>query len=249
MAQANLSKVMDFVFRYEGGYVNDPRDPGGATNLGITKRVLEAYRGRTVSIQEVKDLKRAEAESIYEKNYWKPILGDDLPIGVDLAAMDVSVNSGPGKARQWYVAARAASSQPIEQIKIICSRRLSFMHGLRTWSHFGKGWAARVSACEAKAIAMASIANGVHQNTTIQTLVTEANVSSAKVTKTTRAASASGGGSAVVVADAASSGHTSKIITFVMIAALVSMCIVLVIKAMQHQQRVDAMNAEAKGVV
>jgi hypothetical protein len=247
--QTNVGPVLDFVFKYEGGFVNDPRDPGGATNLGITKRALEAFRGHSVSVDDVRALKRPEAELIYIKNYWKPINGDSLPVGVDLAAMDVSVNSGPGKATKWYSEAKAVSSMPLEQIKIICAKRLSFMQGLRTWSHFGKGWAARVSACEAKALVMAGKALSLHPNTMTKELVIESDKSKTKSSKAAKGAAASGGGGAITTADAATSGHTGKVIAFIMIAALVGMCVVLVIKAMQHQQRADAMDTEAKGVV
>jgi lysozyme family protein len=190
-----------------------------------------------------------QADAIFKTEYWDTIGGDAMPMGVDLVSFDVSVNSGSGKARQWYVDARAASQQPLEQIRTICTRRLSFMHGLRAWSQFGKGWAARVSACEAKAIVMASKALSLHPNTTIQTLGVEAGASKTKATKTAKVAVVSGGGGAVTTADAATAGHTGKVIAFIMIAALVGMCVVLVIKAMQHQQRAEAMDTEAKGVV
>ena len=247
MGQENLSKVLNFVFRYEGGYVNDPRDPGGATNLGVTKRALEVYRGHSVSTQDVKNLTRAEAEAIYEKNYWTPIGGGNMPIGVDLAAMDVSVNSGPGKARQWYGEARTASSQPVQQIKAICARRLSFMHGLRTWGHFGKGWAARVGACEATALKMAGSASGLPAVAITQTLQTEANISKAKATKSVRIAVVGATGNVGVAAGASSGNHMSALQIGILVGFFILVIGIAALKAMHANARAKAMTEAIGG--
>ena len=251
--QTNYQDCRAFVRKYEGGFSNIRSDPGnwtgGKVGVGLLKGTKYGVAANSHPHLDIASLTMEQADAIFKTEYWDTIGGDAMPMGVDMVSFDVSVNSGPGKARQWYVDARAASQQPLEQIKTICSRRLSFMHGLRAWSQFGKGWSARVSACEAKAMVMASKALSLHPNTTIQTLSTEAGASKIKASKTAKFAVTSGGGGAVVTTDAATAGHTGKVIAFLMIAALVSMCVVLVIKAMQHQQRADAMDAEAKGVV
>lgn len=251
--QANYSDCRAFVRKYEGGLSIIRSDPGnwtgGKVGVGLLKGTKYGVAANSHPHLDIANLTMAQADAIFKTEYWDTINGDVLPVGVDLAAFDVSVNSGPGKATAWYKEARAAANAPIEQIKIICRRRLSFMHGLRTWSSFGRGWAARVSACEAKALVMAAKALSLHPNTTIQTLVTESGTSKGKASKATKAAVVSGGGGAATTADAATAGHAGKVIAFIMIAALVSMCVVLVIKAMQHQQRADTMDAEAKGVV
>jgi lysozyme family protein len=101
MARNNFGAVLDHVYKYEGGFVNHPKDPGGATNFGITKRTLEEHLGRTVSIEEVRNLGRGVADEIYKKSYWAKVSGDHLPQGFDLVAMDGAVNSGPRRGAKW----------------------------------------------------------------------------------------------------------------------------------------------------
>jgi len=151
------------VFKHEGGYVDHPRDPGGATNLGITHLTLAAHRGRKVTKADVKALGKQEAENIYRKSYWAKVHGDHLPYGLDLVAMDGAVNSGPSRGAKWLQrgvgakadgkiggqtieAARAADVGAIERA---CDARMSFLRGLKHWGTFGKGWSRRVASVEA----------------------------------------------------------------------------------------------------
>jgi lysozyme family protein len=92
--ESNFHRCMDFVFAREGGFVNDPADPGGATNLGITIATLRAWRGHAVSVDDVRHLGRAEAARIYQSWYWHPAWCGDLPAGVDLLVFDAAVNMG-----------------------------------------------------------------------------------------------------------------------------------------------------------
>src|SRR4051794_32468104 len=94
----NLERCFQLVLGSEGGFVNNPADPGGATRWGITQRTLSAWRGHPVSIDDVRDLPQSEAVQIYGEQYAKPIQFDDLPSGLDLAIFDTSVNSGPDRA-------------------------------------------------------------------------------------------------------------------------------------------------------
>ena len=96
--QENFSECLDIILKHEGGFVNHPEDPGGATNLGITKRTLEEFLGKEVTIDLVKNLPKETAARIYKEKYWDSIKGDDLPSGVDLSLFDWGVNSGPSKA-------------------------------------------------------------------------------------------------------------------------------------------------------
>ena len=76
------------VLKHEGGYVNHPRDPGGMTNLGVTKRAWEAYVGHEVDEAAMRALTPDVVKPFYKKMYWDKIKGDDLPPGVDYAAYD-----------------------------------------------------------------------------------------------------------------------------------------------------------------
>jgi len=163
MAASNYPKVMAEVFKHEGGYVDHPRDPGGATNLGITHLTLAAHRGHRVTKADVKALGKQEAENIYRKSYWAKVNGDHLPYGFDLVAMDGAVNSGPSRGAKWLQIGVGATAdgkiggQTIEAarrsdvggIERACDARMSFLRGLKHWGTFGKGWSRRVASVEA----------------------------------------------------------------------------------------------------
>jgi len=153
MAADNFPVCLREVLKHEGGYVDHPRDPGGATNLGVTIGTLSAWLGRPATKAEVKALTVEQVSPIYRKNYWDKMGCDALPKGVDFAVFDPAVNSGPGRARQWYQAGRR--SDPVETIRAICDARMSFLRRLGTFSTFGKGWTRRVAEVRAKAEVMA----------------------------------------------------------------------------------------------
>ena len=92
--ESNFPRIIDFVLAREAGYVNHPKDPGGATNLGITIATLGAWRRHPVSEMDVRRLGRAEAVKIYHRNYWNAARCAELPAGIDLLVMDATVLSG-----------------------------------------------------------------------------------------------------------------------------------------------------------
>lgn len=95
----NIDECLQIVFGEEGGYVNVRTDRGGPTKYGITHRTLARSRGvKSVNAAAVKAMTIEEAEAIYRRSYWGPSGGDVLPVGLDLAAFDFSVNSGPKTA-------------------------------------------------------------------------------------------------------------------------------------------------------
>jgi lysozyme family protein len=99
VVESNFKACTDFVFEREGGFVNDPNDPGGATNLGITIATLKAWRNSTnVTVQDVQNLQKPEATRIYHARYWLESSCERLPVGVDLLVYDLAVNAGPGRS-------------------------------------------------------------------------------------------------------------------------------------------------------
>lgn len=105
-----FSEVMDVVFRWEGGFVDNPYDNGGPTNMGITHAVLAHWRGvGGVSSEEVRSLTRTEAEAIFRSRYWQTIHGDQLPQPIDLICMDGAVNHGPTTSLKMLQGALAVS--------------------------------------------------------------------------------------------------------------------------------------------
>lgn len=84
---------MTFVFQHEGGYVNDPIDPGGETNYGISKRSYPNV--------DIKSLTRQAAQEIYQRDYWNVIKGDTLEPSLGCAALDTAINIGVSRALQF----------------------------------------------------------------------------------------------------------------------------------------------------
>ena len=96
---ANIDESLPFILANEGGFSNDPADRGGATQFGITRAVLAAYRNKPVSIEDVKNLKREEAAQIYKTQYWNPLNLDKVQKqAMATAIFDMSVNRGPRTA-------------------------------------------------------------------------------------------------------------------------------------------------------
>lgn len=166
----NLATAMRHILKFEGGYVDHPLDPGGATNKGITKATLERFRGRPVSKAEVRALGDREVAEIYRRFYWDQIHGDRLPSGLDLAVFDCAVNQGVGRAKTYLVLAAKLQRKGLTLAKLLTTLRnsdqrailLEFMalrmrhYGLlrRLFPTFGLGWSRRLMATLAAALAL-----------------------------------------------------------------------------------------------
>jgi len=154
----NWNKIFGWELASEGGYVNNPEDPGGATNMGVTQRTYDATTGLNKSVKMITE---AEVRDIFNAQYFQKVMGDDLPDGLDYAVVDYAINSGPSRAvkalqRQLNVTAdgimgaqtlRAIKTSNIphdEMIVTYCTDRLNWMKRLKTWKTFGRGWSARV---------------------------------------------------------------------------------------------------------
>lgn len=161
--ELNLIASLNMMFKHEGGYVNNPHDPGGITNLGVTKKVWEEWVGHTVTADDMRALTTSMVAPLYKKNYWDKIRGDDLPTGVDYMVFDFCVNSGPSRAAKTLQRVVGTTDDgkigpmTIATVKSYldlngktrlvddyCNARLNFLKGLRTWPHFGRGWSNRV---------------------------------------------------------------------------------------------------------
>lgn len=156
MAAANYPECIKFTLQFEGGKVDDPQDPGGRTNQGVTQATYNAWRkGRGLAERDVYLMENSERDAIYKGEYWDKIDGDALPLGVDLATFDVAVNSGVKRAL-WFLDRAKAGNPSSETIALrICDDRMDFLRKLPTWGRFGKGWTSRVDACRAKTVNMA----------------------------------------------------------------------------------------------
>lgn len=144
---------IDRILGHEGGYVNDPRDLGGETKFGISKR---AYPNVNIA-----SLSREQAIEIYRRDYWARIQGDILPDDVAFQVLDAAVNHGVGNSIRWLqravgvaddgqlgpvTLARVRSQAAVDVLLKFNAERLEFYTKLTTWPTYGKGWARRVAA-------------------------------------------------------------------------------------------------------
>ena len=158
--QANYDKCLETILHHEGGYVNHPKDPGGETNLGVTKRVYEEFGGA----KDMKDLTVEDVAPIYKKGYWDKMKGDDLPSGLDLCVFDFGVNAGPGRSAKYLqtmigtvadggigpntlkAVANYVEEVGLEQaVENFQEARQGYYEKLSTFDTFGKGWTRRVT--------------------------------------------------------------------------------------------------------
>jgi lysozyme family protein len=156
----NFPAALQALLKHEGGYVNHPSDPGGMTNLGVTKRVWEEWVGHEVDEKQMRALTPELVAPLYKKKYWDKVCGDELPTGLDLAVFDLAVNSGPGRAAKMLQKVLGvtqdgaigpqtiAKALNVDSSKLIAdynAERLAFLQALPTWGTFGKGWGRRVA--------------------------------------------------------------------------------------------------------
>lgn len=150
---ADFQKLIERVLIHEGGYVNDPSDPGGETRWGISKR---AYPDGDIT-----RLSRERAIELYRRDYWAPIKGEELPPVIAFQVLDAAVNHGTSRAIKWLQQAVGADDDGVlgpktmlavkttPQLDLLArfnSVRLEFYAGLPTWANYGRGWAKRVAA-------------------------------------------------------------------------------------------------------
>lgn len=156
----SLEVALAWVLAHEGGFVNHPKDPGGATNKGVTQRVYDGYRARRgLAPRSVRGISAEEVAEIYRAQYWQAVRADELPAGLDYAVFDYAVNSGPRRAAMdlqrelgvkvdgvigQVTLAACARVDVFELIVRLCERRMRFLRALKHWPTFGRGWTRRV---------------------------------------------------------------------------------------------------------
>ena len=162
----NYPQALKQVLKYEGGYVDHPKDPGGPTNKGVTQAVYDNWRkSQNLTIQSVRAIADSEVAAIYKNLYWDRISGDLLPAGVDFAVFDFAVNSGVSRAAKTLQAVVGVTQDgvvgpaTIQATKTyiamtVTNKRLAFMQSLSIWSTFGKGWSARIADVKAQILSL-----------------------------------------------------------------------------------------------
>lgn len=171
----NFPSIMDHIFEWEGGYVDHPRDPGGATNMGITIHTMRALgldldRDGDIDKDDVRQVTRDIAMEIYEDRYWHPVWGNRMPSGVDMVLMDASVNSGPRASVRWVQRAldvnpdgylgpitfgAIQNKSPVWVVNESIKERLKSVRQFRNYDVFGRGWERRIASVLHRASEMA----------------------------------------------------------------------------------------------
>lgn len=137
---------------HEGGYVNNPKDPGGETKFGISKRSYPHLN--------IKNLTREDVYKIYKEDFWDRIYADKLPNSVSFQLFDFAVNSGIGTAIRYFqralnvaddgwwgpISQKAAESfSEADMILNLNAERLDFMTRLSNWENASRGWTRRIA--------------------------------------------------------------------------------------------------------
>ena len=112
----NFDKCMEMLLHHEGGFVNHPSDPGGMTNLGVTKSTWDHFYGDDIDEERMRNITVDDVKPLYKTNYWDRCRCGDLPSGVDWAVFDWAVNSGPGRAAKAVIEYR-------DSPRSLCRRR------------------------------------------------------------------------------------------------------------------------------
>jgi len=159
------------VLKHEGGYVNDPLDSGGRTNLGVTQRVWEEFVGHPVSEADMRALTPEKVGKLYKQRYWDRVSADRLPKGVDYVVFDFAVNAGTGRAIKTLQSAVGSnpdgvigprtmasvnSFNPKDLVNKYSDERVDFYQGIVArrpdQARFIRGWLRRVEEARATAL-------------------------------------------------------------------------------------------------
>ena len=171
--QNNFQKCLELVLKSEGGWVNNPKDPGGETNLGVTKKVWQEWIGHEVKTMQ--GLTPTDVAPMYQAKYWMACYANQLPIGVDYMAFDAAVNMGAGRSVKLLqeclgcvpdgtIGPRTMQlidgKDPKDVVEAFSQRKIGFYESLPTFPTFGKGWLKRVEDVKQNALKMIGESNG-----------------------------------------------------------------------------------------
>lgn len=150
---SRFDEAVILIFKHEGGYVNDPRDAGGETKYGISKRAYPTL--------DIANLTKAQAGEVYFRDYWQKIKGDQLPQAVALFVFDTAVNMGVRRAAKHLqklckatpdgvigpmtldAVTKSFEKDPYALLEGLYSLRQNLYERLKTFPVYGKGWSRR----------------------------------------------------------------------------------------------------------
>lgn len=260
MVSATYDQAMARVFADEGGYTNDPVDPGGATNWGITIIDARKYWKPNATADDVRNMPKSVASNIYRAHYANPMRYDQLPAGFDYSVLDAAINSGVGRAPVWGGRALGKETKDIDTVVSLANAypdkvkaiqnywaiRLAFLRGLKTFWRFGKGWTRRVTSGEAAAVKMwLTFGVGLPVTETKKRMDTEASAANTKASNSKKIATGAGtvgtaGGAATPTIDPAVLSMGGKIAIGCVVVCLIALALFMIQKAIVHRQRSEA---------
>lgn len=155
-----FTKCFDRVIGHEGNYVNHPKDPGGETKFGITKRTYPHLNIKSLTVEDARD--------IYRRDFWNKCRCNELPVGLAFLVFDASINHGAKQSVKFLqravgstddgligpkTIAAAGKVNSLSAIDEFCAQRALFYTDLSTFKTFGKGWIRRAFATHREALA------------------------------------------------------------------------------------------------
>ena len=160
----NFDQAFTTLLGHEGGFTEDPRDPGnwtgGRVGIGELRGTKFGIAANTYPNEDIRNLTVDRAKAIYRRDFWNPVRADELPAEVRYAVFDAAVNSGPRQSIRWLqraagvkddgiigpqTLAAVRAADPERLLRRMLAQRLRFMAGLPTWPAFGRGWARRIA--------------------------------------------------------------------------------------------------------
>lgn len=163
---ANHKILAPFIRYYEGGFVNDKDDPGGATNKGVTLATFRTIFGKNKTVNDLKNITSSQWDIIFKKYYWDKCKADQIG-NQSIANMfvDFAWHSGLGNAVPIMqkvaglnkpdgivgnITLTAINTHPNQKalFESLKKARMDFLKGRKTWWKYGKGWTSRVNAME-----------------------------------------------------------------------------------------------------
>ena len=174
---SNFNRSLEAILKAEGGFTDDPRDPGnhlsdgrsGCTNMGVTQSAWEEYVGHKVSTADMKALTKEQIGKFYKSKYWDRVQGDALPIGIDFLATSFAINAGVGSSAKLLqkcinaVPDGMIGSRTLQAIAGVDGKELvekfseaktHYYQTLKSFPVFGRGWINRVESEKAITLTM-----------------------------------------------------------------------------------------------
>lgn len=170
MSSKRFTECLAIVLNHEGGFINHKLDPGGMTNLGVTKRVWEEWIGHPATEKDMRELTPAIVAPMYEMRYWRPSYCEKLPRGLDLLVFSMAVNAGSGRSVKLLQDAIGVVADGVigpktmakineANVEVLIDKfseaRTAYYKGLKLFPVFGRGWLNRTDKERLEALQMA----------------------------------------------------------------------------------------------